>query len=55
MTLARLSRTLSPDAMRGQVIILPMSNYPAAKAGRRTSPIDEGNLNRNFPGDPTAA
>ena len=29
-----------------------MSNYPAARSGRRTSPIDEGNLNRSFPGDP---
>ena len=28
-----------------------MSNYPAARSGRRTSPIDEGNLNRSFPGD----
>ncbi len=52
VTLSRLARTLSPDAVRGQIIILTMSNYPAAKAGRRTSPIDEGNLNRAFPGDP---
>ena len=52
VTLSRLARTLSPEAVRGQIIILPMSNYPAAKAGRRTSPIDEGNLNRSFPGDP---
>ena len=29
-----------------------MANFPAALAGRRTSPIDEKNLNRNFPGDP---
>ena len=27
-----------------------MANYPAAKAGLRTSPIDELNLNRVFPG-----
>ena len=51
VTLSRLSRTLSPDMVRGHLIILPMSNYPAARAGRRTSPIDEGNLNRSFPGD----
>jgi N-alpha-acetyl-L-2,4-diaminobutyrate deacetylase len=27
-------------------------NYPAFKAGRRTSPIDGGNMNRSFPGKP---
>ena len=52
VTLSRMARTLSPDAVRGHLIILTMSNYPAAKAGRRTSPIDGGNLNRHFPGNP---
>jgi N-alpha-acetyl-L-2,4-diaminobutyrate deacetylase len=27
-------------------------NYPAFRAGRRTSPIDKGNMNRVFPGNP---
>ncbi len=27
-------------------------NYPAFRAGTRTSPIDHGNLNRSFPGRP---
>jgi N2-acetyl-L-2,4-diaminobutanoate deacetylase len=27
-------------------------NYPAFRAGSRTSPIDRGNLNRSFPGKP---
>lgn len=52
VTLSRLARTLPADAVRGQLIILPMANYPAARAGWRTSPIDGGNLNRAFPGDP---
>ena len=39
--------------LQGRVILLPMANFPAAKAGYRTSPIDDGNLNRSFPGDPT--
>ena len=52
VTLTRLARTLEPSAMRGHVIILPMANYPAACAGMRTSPIDGGNLNRSFPGNP---
>ena len=29
-----------------------MANFPAAEAGLRTSPLDDGNLNRTFPGDP---
>ena len=45
-------KSLDPARIRGRVIILPAANFPAAMAGRRTSPIDEGNLNRLFPGDP---
>src|SRR3546814_18499437 len=29
-----------------------MMNFPAVRSGRRTSPIDSGNLNRLFPGKP---
>jgi predicted deacylase len=50
IALSRLSRTLTPDNVRGHVVIVPMANFPAAKAGLRTSPIDQGNLNRSFPG-----
>jgi N-alpha-acetyl-L-2,4-diaminobutyrate deacetylase len=35
------------------VIILPAMNYPAFRAGTRTSPIDRGNMNRSFPGSPS--
>jgi len=52
IALAKLARSLMPEAVSGQVIILPMANFPAAQAGTRTSPIDGGNLNRIFPGDP---
>jgi predicted deacylase len=52
VTLTKLIQTLEPDAVRGRIILLPMANYPAANAGLRTSPIDDGNLNRSFPGDP---
>jgi uncharacterized protein len=48
---ASLIREIEPQWVRGQLIFLPMANYPAAQAGTRTSPIDEGNLNRSFPGD----
>jgi len=47
-----LIREIDPQSVRGQIIFLPMANAPAAAAGLRTSPIDGGNLNRSFPGDP---
>ena len=47
-----LARTLDPDTVSGTVVIVPALNYPAFRAGTRTSPIDRGNLNRSFPGSP---
>jgi hypothetical protein len=52
VALGRLIRDLQPDQVRGRIVILPSANFPAAMAGTRTSPIDDGNLNRSFPGDP---
>ncbi len=52
VALTKLCRSLQPEDINGRVIILPMANFPAAQAGLRTSPIDEGNLNRAYPGDP---
>jgi uncharacterized protein len=52
VALCNLVKSLDLARIRGRVIILPAANFPAAMAGRRTSPIDEGNLNRLFPGDP---
>lgn len=52
ITLAKLIRELEPEHVRGRIIILPAANMPAAMAGTRVSPIDQGNLNRAFPGDP---
>lgn len=51
VALSNLVKSLDPARIQGRVIILPAANFPAAIAGRRTSPIDEGNLNRLFPGD----
>ena len=45
-----LSNTLKPTDIHGRVIIVPAMNYPAFKAGKRTSSIDGGNMNRVFPG-----
>ena len=45
-----LSNALKPTDIHGRVIIVPAMNYPAFKAGKRTSSIDGGNMNRVFPG-----
>lgn len=49
---SRLIREIDPAMVQGQLILLPMANAPAAEAGLRTSPLDDGNLNRLYPGDP---
>jgi N-alpha-acetyl-L-2,4-diaminobutyrate deacetylase len=52
IALSRLASTLKASEVNGRVIIVPFMNYPAFRAGSRTSPIDRGNLNRSFPGRP---
>lgn len=52
VALAALAREIDPADVRGRIIILPALNAPAVEAGRRVSPLDAGNLNRSFPGDP---
>ncbi len=49
--LGNLLRAIEPQHITGRLVILPSANFPAAMAGRRTSPIDDGNLNRLYPGD----
>ncbi len=53
--LYKLAARLTVEEVQGRVIIVPTMNALAAKAGRRCSPLDGGNLNRSFPGDPGAA
>ncbi len=50
VALLDMALNLEPSEISGRVILLPMMNYPAVRGGRRTSPIDGGNLNRLFPG-----
>jgi N-alpha-acetyl-L-2,4-diaminobutyrate deacetylase len=52
LALYDLARTLDAKDVSGTVIIVPAMNYPAFRAGTRTSPIDKGNMNRSFPGRP---
>ncbi|WP_454691399.1 succinylglutamate desuccinylase/aspartoacylase family protein [Achromobacter aloeverae] len=55
VALLRLARELDAAAVRGRILIAPALNFPAVAAGRRTSPIDAGNLNRLFPGEANGA
>jgi len=52
VALSKLAQGLTAAEVTGRVIIVPFMNTPAFHAGRRTSPIDKGNLNRSFPGKP---
>jgi hypothetical protein len=52
IALMKIIRSLDVAALRGRIIVLPAANFPAVMAGRRVSPLDNGNLNRSFPGNP---
>lgn len=51
ITLGEMIRELDPSEVSGRLIFIPAINRPAVEAARRTSPIDEVNMNRTFPGD----
>ena len=50
IALTKLRENLEASDIQGRVIIVPALNLPAFRAGKRTSPIDGGNMNRAFPG-----
>lgn len=50
--LLKMSRYLTASDVNGTAIIIPGLNAAAVEAGTRVSPLDGGNLNRLFPGDP---
>ncbi len=52
IALTKLRTRLTSADVRGRIIIIPAMNYPAFRAAARVSPIDGGNLNRSFPGNP---
>lgn len=52
IAVANMARELDAADIRGRLILLPMVNFPAAEAGCRVSPLDGGNLNRLYPGNP---
>lgn len=51
IALHKLANRLAHEHVKGRVIILPGMNFPAVEAAMRTSPLDDGNMNRVFPGD----
>ena len=51
IAVANLAREVDVNDLRGRLILLPMLNFPAAEAGCRVSPLDDGNLNRLYPGN----
>lgn len=51
--LKNLIQSLDPaQLVKGRFVVVPVLNVPAFKADRRDSPLDGGNMNRVFPGDP---
>jgi len=50
IALMKLMRRLPQLQIQGRLIVIPGLNFPALMQGTRTSPIDQGNLNRAFPG-----
>lgn len=52
IVLGEIIRDLPAEKVNGRLIVLPAVNAPAARQGRRTSPVDGLNFNRSFPGDP---
>jgi predicted deacylase len=52
IALSRFIRETEAEQIQGRIIVLPAANLPAVMAGARVSPIDQGNLNRAFGGDP---
>lgn len=52
IALTKLRSAIDYIDVQGRIIMIPTLNLPAFRAGKRTSPIDDGNMNRAFPGDP---
>ena len=51
-TLQHMARDLDPRELKGTVIIAPVVNPQAFAGGMRRNPVDQGDLNRSFPGAP---
>ena len=54
VALIKLFQALDPKDITGSITLVPAINAGAVDANRRCSRFDGGNLNRSFPGDPSA-
>ncbi len=52
VSLVKFLRETNVEDVQGRIIVFPALNAPALNASARVSPLDDGNLNRAFPGDP---
>lgn len=52
LAIVEWANSVDLNTVSGRIIAVPFMNYPAFKAAKRTSPIDGGNMNRVFPGNP---
>jgi predicted deacylase len=53
VTLAELPGTLDPGTLEGSLVVVPVANPFAFRAGQRRTPQDDRDLNRVFPGSAT--
>lgn len=51
-TIIELSARLIPENIRGTLVMVPVANVMAFDGRTRSTPEDNGNLARHFPGDP---
>ena len=52
VALKQLCQQLDPNEISGRVILMPQLSQSACAANQRTSPLDNVNMNRAFPGNP---
>ena len=55
ITLMRIAAELDAARINGRLILIPCLNLPAVEAATRLSPIDQLNMNRVFPGNPSGS
>ncbi|WDR01319.1 succinylglutamate desuccinylase/aspartoacylase family protein [Devosia algicola] len=55
IVMGEIIRDWDPKMIEGRLIVLPALNLPAVLAGNRMSPLDDKNMNRCFPGDPSSS
>lgn len=55
LALWQLMHGLDPSSLRGTLIMLPVANPPAYAAGQRVSSVDQKDLARTFPGNPSGS